>query len=90
MVGLLEGGIIGGLMADWGLKKKALIKKMWRVDSMDDEEKHEVVAHWIENFPGLRDDWEDATPEQRVEIYRECLRLTDKAMRAEPPGITEI
>ena len=90
MAGLLEGGIIGGLMADWGLKKKALIKKMWSVDSMDDEEKQEVVAHWIENFPGLRDDWEDATVEERVEIYRECLRLTDKAMRAEPPGIAEI
>jgi predicted Fe-S protein YdhL (DUF1289 family) len=90
MAGLLEGGIIGGLMVDWGIKKKALIKRMWNVDSMDEAEKQHVVAHWIENFPGLREDWEDATPEERVEIYRECLRLTDKAMRADPPGIDKI
>jgi hypothetical protein len=90
MAGLLEGGIIGGLLADWGLKKKSLIKRMWSVDSMDDEEKREVVAYWLANFPGLLEDWEDATPEGRVEIYRACLEHTDAAMRADPPGINEV
>ena len=86
----LEVGILGGLMADWGLKKKALIKKMWTVESMTDEERQEVVAWWLENFPGLLEDWEDATPEGRVEIYNECLKHTDAAMRAEQPGVTQL
>ena len=87
---LLEGGIVGGLLAKWGIDKKALIKRMWNVDSMSDEEKQEVVAYWLANFPGLLEDWEDATVEGRLEIYRECLSQTDAAMRADPPGVTEL